>query len=145
MQNLLPLALRPLRLVLPPEQLRSARIVLLKATHWPFVLLILAYERGRLWLADRRRTGSSSVSNRLSHNSAASLRRPLTRRTLSGVAPLLDDQPRSGRSSAEVPATAPTAAPETIEGLGAAVANLRTQVEVLTDLLSQHKAAQDVA
>lgn len=145
MQNLLPLALRPLRLVLPPEQLRSARIVLLKATHWPFVLLILAYERGRLWLADRRRAGSSSVSNRLSHNSAASLRRPLTRRTLSGVAPLLDDQPRSGRSSAEVPATAPTAAPETIEGLGAAVANLRTQVEVLTDLLSQHKAAQDVA
>ena len=50
-QNLIPLCIRPLRLVLPSERLRSARIILLKATHSPFVMLIWAYER----FADARR------------------------------------------------------------------------------------------
>lgn len=43
-QNLIPLCIRPLRLILPSERLRSARIILLKATHSPFVMLIWAYE-----------------------------------------------------------------------------------------------------
>ncbi|KAH7089026.1 hypothetical protein FB567DRAFT_522842 [Paraphoma chrysanthemicola] len=42
--NLIPLCIRPLRLILPSERLRSARIILLKATHSPFVMLIWAYE-----------------------------------------------------------------------------------------------------
>src|SRR4051812_1664702 len=44
LQNLIPLLLRPLRLVLASERLRSARIVLLKATHAPFIGAIYAYE-----------------------------------------------------------------------------------------------------
>ena len=44
-QNLIPLCIRPFRLILPSERLRSARIVLLKATHLPFVGAIWAYEQ----------------------------------------------------------------------------------------------------
>lgn len=43
--NLIPLALRPLRLFLAADQLRSTRIILLKATHLPHVLAISLYEK----------------------------------------------------------------------------------------------------
>ncbi|EPS40228.1 hypothetical protein H072_5989 [Dactylellina haptotyla CBS 200.50] len=43
--NLLSLAVRPLRIVMPAHQLRSLRIKLLKATHFPLVALIMLYER----------------------------------------------------------------------------------------------------
>ncbi|KAF1955707.1 hypothetical protein CC80DRAFT_548783 [Byssothecium circinans] len=42
--NLIPLLLRPLRLVLPSDRLRSARIILLKTTHLPFVAAIWTFE-----------------------------------------------------------------------------------------------------
>lgn len=48
MQNLIPLLfLRPLRLFLPSEHVRRIRIVVLKATHLPFVFFIWVYERSR--------------------------------------------------------------------------------------------------
>lgn len=44
-QNLIPLFLfRPLRLCLPSGQVRSARIVLLKITHVPYIASIWVYE-----------------------------------------------------------------------------------------------------
>ena len=44
-QNLIPLLLfRPLRLILASGQIRSARIVLLKLTHWPYIAIICLYE-----------------------------------------------------------------------------------------------------
>ncbi|MCJ1339466.1 hypothetical protein MMC09_004756 [Bachmanniomyces sp. S44760] len=43
--NLLPLVFfRPLRLCVPADRMRSARITLLKATHLPYVIAIWAYE-----------------------------------------------------------------------------------------------------
>ncbi|KAL8781873.1 MAG: hypothetical protein Q9213_005814 [Squamulea squamosa] len=50
-QNLIPLILfRPLRVCVPTDQLRSARIILLRATHIPYVVAIWLYERGsRHW------------------------------------------------------------------------------------------------
>lgn len=42
--NLVALLLRPLRLFISVASLRQLRIVLLKCTHWPHVLLITAYE-----------------------------------------------------------------------------------------------------
>jgi hypothetical protein len=57
-QNLIPLCIRPFRLVLPSERLRSARIVLLKATHAPFVAAIWCYEQ----LADAHRRNSKVTS-----------------------------------------------------------------------------------
>lgn len=49
--NLIPLALRPLRLFMSAGQLRDVRIVLLKACHLPHVAAIQLYEklRGQLW------------------------------------------------------------------------------------------------
>lgn len=141
MQNLLPLLLRPLRLVISTQHLRNARIVLLKATHWPFVALILFYERALSWL-HARKTGPSGVSNRTSLNSPTSLRRPLSRRTLaSGRPPSLVHQPRErqGRSSA---ARESPAATESVEGLSSAVAALQTQVAHLSDLLHQERQRQ---
>jgi len=44
-QNLIPLFLfRPLRLCLPSRQVRSARMVLLKITHVPYIASIWVYE-----------------------------------------------------------------------------------------------------
>lgn len=44
-QNLIPLLLlRPLRLCVPSEKIRSARIVLLKITHAPYIAAIWIYE-----------------------------------------------------------------------------------------------------
>ncbi|KAF1993168.1 hypothetical protein P154DRAFT_478076, partial [Amniculicola lignicola CBS 123094] len=58
-QNLIPLVLRPLRLLLPSGRLRSTRIILLKTTHLPFVGAIWAYEQ-----LSRRRcsNGVTSIS-----------------------------------------------------------------------------------
>jgi hypothetical protein len=58
LQNLIPLLIRPFRLVLPSERLRSARIVLLKATHLPLVVAIWAYEQ----LANARKHSPSVPS-----------------------------------------------------------------------------------
>lgn len=134
--------LRPLRLIIPPQQLRNTRIVLLKATHWPFVLALLGYERGRLWMEDRRHPGSSVASKRLSRNASSALRRPLSRKALSTTRPPpLDHQPRPSRDAvvSSVDET-PPAAPETTEGLHAAVANLSTQVEQLSRTLAGMRA-----
>ncbi|KIY01202.1 uncharacterized protein Z520_02754 [Fonsecaea multimorphosa CBS 102226] len=50
--NLFPLiVLRPLRLVLPSEEVRRIRIFVLKATHVPFVALIWAYENSRTMIS----------------------------------------------------------------------------------------------
>ncbi|KAE8417815.1 hypothetical protein BDV36DRAFT_283428 [Aspergillus pseudocaelatus] len=52
--NLIPLlCIRPLRLFLPAEHIRRVRIVLLRATHLPFVALIWAYESGRRFVSRR--------------------------------------------------------------------------------------------
>lgn len=138
--------LRPLRLIVPPQQLRNTRIVLLKATHWPFVLALLAYERGRVWVHDRRRAGSSVGSKRLSRNASSSLRRPLSRKTLSTTRPPpLGHQPRPSRSTAVAAADeTPPAASETMEGLHAAVANLSTQVEQLSMMMMARTSANTV-
>ncbi|KAI9679476.1 MAG: hypothetical protein M1817_005498 [Caeruleum heppii] len=56
-KNLLPLILlKPLRLLIPSDRMRTARITLLKATHFPFVAAIWAYEQGYGRLARRVRS-----------------------------------------------------------------------------------------
>jgi hypothetical protein len=51
--NLVPLLLRPFRLFLPSEDVRRIRIVVLKATHVPFVALIWIYEKSRRFVSHR--------------------------------------------------------------------------------------------
>ncbi|PYH99409.1 hypothetical protein BO71DRAFT_224061 [Aspergillus ellipticus CBS 707.79] len=52
--NLIPLlCIRPMRLFLPAEHIRRVRIILLRATHLPFVALIWAYESSRRYVSRR--------------------------------------------------------------------------------------------
>ncbi|SMY27925.1 unnamed protein product [Zymoseptoria tritici ST99CH_1A5] len=141
--NLIPLLLRPLRLVLPNQQLRTLRISLLKATHFPLVGLILAYENGRLWIHDRRTTTPGDkigVSKRLS-------RHPIGRKALSSArVHLLDEQAQAPDRSAEANSpeedlsAAANASDETIEALTTAVADLKSQIESLSELLKKKSA-----
>jgi hypothetical protein len=127
-------------LVLPNQQLRTLRIFLLKATHFPLVGLILAYENGRVWINDRRNAGGvdkPGVSKRLS-------RRPLGRKALdSARLQRLDEQTQApersaaGLSREDGPTAGKTSSGESIEALTAAVATLKTQVETLSALLER--------
>lgn len=141
--NLLPLLLRPLRLALSTQQLRHARIFLLKATHFPLVALILFYERALKLLDDRRRSGSPAVTPTLSLDSAASLRRPAYRKTPSNSRPsILARQPRDAQAPTRTPGQNQLPPIESMQGLSTAVTELRAQVEMLTDLLTQERQAK---
>jgi hypothetical protein len=138
-QNLVSLLFRPLRLVLPAETLRSVRIVLLKATHWPFVGLILAWENGRLYFT---RSHIDSAMTLRGPKSPMSSRRSLAgilRTPSSKARPAqLDRSPRAGRKPMARPGQAVT---ETNFDLEAAVAALRTQVETIASLVEKRSDA----
>ncbi|EXJ74919.1 uncharacterized protein A1O5_01615 [Cladophialophora psammophila CBS 110553] len=90
--NLFPLiVLRPLRLVLPSEEVRRIRIFVLKATHIPFVALIWAYENSRTMISRTHPTFSRAPhftsrplsAGRLSLEGARDfVKSPTTRRAL---------------------------------------------------------------
>ncbi|TKA76639.1 hypothetical protein B0A55_04934 [Friedmanniomyces simplex] len=145
-ENLLPLFLRPLRLVMSAEKLRTTRIVLLKATHWPFVGLILAWERARLyWNQGRKAKPSFGLTRRGPYATRKA------RRDLSGMSfqqpllatatlqPPLDEQARADRSCSDIPSKQPMAASETVGPLEMAVHDLRAQVEALASILATEK------
>lgn len=140
LQNLIPLVLRPLRIVLSAERLRSLKIGFLKATHWPFVALILGYERWRLQLDGTGKDRSSRASIR-GPLSPTTLRRPRQiQRPLLAVhsrSSPLADQARAGRSSTTTPLKA---ALETAE-LESVVSHLKAQLEELTTLITRQKIA----
>ncbi|KAK0253832.1 hypothetical protein LTS09_011136 [Friedmanniomyces endolithicus] len=145
--NLLPVLLRPLRLVMSAEKLRTLRIVLLKATHWPFVGLILAWERARLyWNQGRKIRPSFGLSQRGPY-ATRKARRDLSgmsfQRPLLANAPLqppLDEQAHADRSCSDIPTKQLTAAPETVEALETAVHELRAQVKALASILASEKS-----
>ncbi|KAK3678209.1 hypothetical protein LTR78_002305 [Recurvomyces mirabilis] len=142
--NLLPLLIRPLRLFVSAEDLRTIRIILLKATHWPFVGLILGWEKGRQYW--KTRDGRPTASSR------DQMRRLITRRPLSGMSfqqpmlsagtehPPLEEQARSERLPAEIAVDQIAAPSETIEALTTAVQDLRRQVEALTSLVAERSS-----
>lgn len=146
-QNLLPLVLRPLRLVVSAEHLRTIRIVLLKATHWPFVALILGFENGRLYWRSRREMKPFNMSTMHGSDTQVSLRRSAVCRTPLQK-PLLDAGPkpfqlakqaRDARSHGLRPSNDDPAAVETQEALRLAINNLRSQVDALSNLVAQQE------
>ncbi|KAK4900599.1 hypothetical protein LTR27_002315 [Elasticomyces elasticus] len=147
--NLLPLLFRPLRLFMSAEKLRTARIALLKATHWPFVGLILAWERSRkYWYQGQKAQPSFGLSRRGPHATRS------VRRDLSGVKqpllataspqPPLVEQARVDRSCSDTTAKQPMAASETVHALEMAVQDLRTQVATLASLLENQSKPDSV-
>ena len=134
----MPLLLRPLRLFLPGETLRSIRIILLKATHWPFVALILGYESWRLQL-ERRRKNSSSLLYVRAPNSPNTLRRPLWKQK-----PTLATDSRHRLVGEARPASTAFATPveapmKTIDSLEAAVDSLKAQIETISAIIAKEQ------
>ncbi|KAK3072848.1 hypothetical protein LTR53_006080 [Teratosphaeriaceae sp. CCFEE 6253] len=150
--NLVPVLLRPLRLFMSAEELRSTRIALLKASHWPFVGLILAWESARLYWHHRRNASPSLGMSRRAANAIRVARRPLSGRTLQqpslaigDLEPPLDEQARADGSPSAVPAKQDRAASETVEALEKAVHDLRAQVEALASLLAVNKGERSTS
>ncbi|KAI1533101.1 Ion-trans domain containing protein [Pyrenophora tritici-repentis] len=130
--NLIPLVIRPLRLILPSERLRGARIVLLKATHLPFVFAIWAFEH----LAHAR-TRDAKVTSFSGPQTHALPKRPPRLPVNSPRLLMADAQSNVGRmqqmnwSHTRAGFTEPDAQLKTL------VARLSTQVEELTAMVSQ--------
>lgn len=145
LQNLLPLLMRPLRLVVAADRLRSVRIALLKVTHWPFVAMILAYEHWRLRVESSRSPRLSSAAVR-GPKSPTVLRRSLSGRQTqkpsiaarSALTPLVEETRPADNSIA----TPEGAALETAE-LEIAVSHLRAQLEEVSALLAKKKTPSD--
>lgn len=148
-QNLLSLLMRPLRLFVKAEEMRNYRIALLKATHWPFVVLILGYERGRRFLLERRRAGSSFAAP-ARPPSAPCLRRPASGRFMPSTSAAagtrrtpLDIQARAASSTTVRSAAVDSPAIETVDtldALKALAANLRSQMDTVAALVEREKA-----
>lgn len=144
----MPLLLLPLRLALSAERLRTTRITLLKATHWPFVALILAFEHGRLYWNLGRRAKASFGMSRRGPNAPTALRRPRSGRSypqpypqpMSRPSQSLGEQALADRSPERESVQHRAAASETIEALEAAVQSLRMQVETMSSMLEKARA-----
>lgn len=128
-QNLIPLGLRPFRLCLSSEHLRSARIVLLKATHLPFVGAIWLYEQ----LADAGKRDSMLMSFSGPQTPTPSKRPP--RLPVNSPRLLMGDGPGRGQFLQRPQTRAGFA--DSDAQLKSLVLKLSTQVEELTAMVSQ--------
>jgi hypothetical protein len=142
-QNLIPLVIRPLRLILPSERLRSIRIGLLKATHLPHVFVIWAFEK----LCDSR-SGNAKVTTFSGPQSPAPSRKA-PRLAVNSPRLLMASFPSSvGRAQVTNRPQTRTGLPESDAQLRALVGKLSTQVEELTAMVSQlreHREASTLA
>ncbi|KAK6497654.1 hypothetical protein TWF481_012059 [Arthrobotrys musiformis] len=94
--NLLSLAVRPLRLILPAPHLRALRIKLLKATHFPLVAIIILYERMRGMEGDSLRDKVFTIGGQKSFRS--SLKAAVDKRDLRNqVGALIERSGSSGK------------------------------------------------
>ncbi|KAF2658753.1 hypothetical protein K491DRAFT_244882 [Lophiostoma macrostomum CBS 122681] len=141
--NLIPLVLRPLRLVLPSERLRSARIVLLRATHLPFVGAIWAYE---YFAGQTRNLTAMSIGG----PDTPTTPKRLLRSSIHPLRPATAGYPASAEGTATTPGRTHYATrPQTRAGqsesepqLRAAVVTLAAQVEQLTAIVSKLQQQQ---
>jgi hypothetical protein len=139
--------MRPLRLFMSAEKLRTIRIVLLKSTHWPFVALILAWEKGRQqWLLRAKHRGNRLPfkTAKLSLAGAGLTRRPPLGRipdhptdvAQSGRPSLVTFAP-SERSSIKMPAGQDVLASHAYESLETALRELQERLDLLSSLLQK--------
>ncbi|EUC30056.1 hypothetical protein COCCADRAFT_104890 [Bipolaris zeicola 26-R-13] len=131
-QNLIPLVIRPLRLILPSERLRSVRIVMLKATHLPHVFVIWAFEK----LCNPHSGKAKMTTFSGPQSPAPSKRAP--RLAVNSPRLLMASFPNStGRAQHAIRPQTRTGLPESDAQLRTLVAKLSTQVEELTAMVSQ--------
>ncbi|KAM0691843.1 hypothetical protein Q7P36_008043 [Cladosporium allicinum] len=144
--NLLPLVLRPLRLFVAPNSLRACRIALLKATHWPLVALILAYENGRR-AVDRRGQADSSMTTASAGTVSRSslMRRPLSSRSVQTRLKIkISDPPTgaqvlTGQRSHDRPQSRAASSRNRIDTLEALAESLQLQLHTVNSLIEDEK------
>ncbi|OBW68220.1 MAG: Alpha-glucuronidase [Aureobasidium pullulans] len=130
--NLFSLALRPLRLFLSSEQLRYSRIVVLKMTHLPHVLLIKLYENLQ---AVRKKNTTFGLGSPRGIEKPPGWRRSVLNKRLSTRYPLLapnsrPDNPAVDQSQVS-PSTQPSAPAAAIGDIKAVLDQLTVQIEQL--------------
>lgn len=136
-QNLIPLILfRPLRLCVPADQLRNARIILLKATHMPYVVAIWLYESGCRYWNNKRDEWQSKAGAR---------KRPLLASHISLSHKATKYLAVQNRSEVSLMAKAPRSGshgqfakdPDTLAGMKTIMDKLNTQEEMIKKLSRQ--------
>lgn len=106
--------------------------MLLKATHWPLVFTIMAYEVGQQQWSNRHIDGL--FASAAAKSTTSQLRRPLTRRLTRPPMTVISAATRS-----ETRTPQPRAALETIEAWENAVESIRAQVDMLSSLISSER------
>lgn len=138
--NLIPLVIRPLRLILPSERLRSVRIVMLKATHLPHVFVIWAFEK----LCNPHNGKAKMTTFSGPQSPAPSKRAP--RLAVNSPRLLMASFPNSmGRAQHAIRPQTRTGLPESDAQLRTLVAKLSTQVEELTAMVSQLREGREAS
>ena len=144
-QNLLPLLLRPLKLVAAPDTLRACRIALLKATHWPLVALILAYESGRRAVDRRTGAGRPLTASIAAGPRSALMRRPLSSRSVQTRLNIkVSASPPSESSRGNQPSGSEQSSSR-VRTLEELAASLREQLQVMESLIEREKAQDTTA
>lgn len=151
--NLIPLLfLRPMRLFFPHQTVRKMRIAVLKATHFPFVMFILAYEHS--WRLARHRGPSppstilplSPKTNKLGRNALSRNTRsaPNQNELLAESTPVSVSTPhplsRLDRQEASAQG-APTSTAENVAELTVLVRRLTSQVDRLSSQTSNYQSS----
>ena len=138
--------LRPLRLFVAPNSLRACRIALLKATHWPLVALILAYESGRR-AVDRRGQADASLTTASPGTVSRSslMRRPLSSRSVQTRLrikisdSLPGGQVPTGQRSHDRPHSRAASSQKRIDTLEALAESLQLQLHTVNSLIEDEK------
>lgn len=143
--NLIPLLLlRPMRLFFPHQTVRKMRIAMLKATHFPFVMFILAYEHAWHLAAPRGPSPPSSTlpispkTNRLGQNGLLGDTRSAPNRSplLAGRTPASLSAPHTLDRQEPSAQDAPTTTAENVAELTVLVRRLTSQMDQLSSTVT---------
>ncbi|KAG9533454.1 hypothetical protein KCU93_g134, partial [Aureobasidium melanogenum] len=138
--NLFSLALRPLRLFLSAEQLRYSRIVVLKMTHLPHVLLINLYEK--MQSVRRKNTTGFGLGSPRGIEKPPGWRRSVLNKRLSSRFPLLapNSRPDTGVDQSQgSPASQPSAPAAPVNDMKAVLDQLTLQIAQLRDVIEEQE------
>ncbi|KAH0312437.1 hypothetical protein KCU74_g13722, partial [Aureobasidium melanogenum] len=138
--NLFSLALRPLRLFLSAEQLRYSRIVVLKMTHLPHVLLINLYEK--MQSVRRKNTTGFGLGSPRGIEKPPGWRRSVLNKRLSTRFPLLAPNSRPDTSvdqSQGSSVSQPSASAAPVNDMKAVLDQLTLQIAQLRDVIEEQE------
>ncbi|KAH0090594.1 hypothetical protein KCU60_g13216, partial [Aureobasidium melanogenum] len=138
--NLFSLALRPLRLFLSAEQLRYSRIVVLKMTHLPHVLLINLYEK--MQSVRRKNTTGFGLGSPRGIEKPPGWRRSVLNKRLSSRFPLLapNSRPDTGMDQSQgSPASQPSSSAAPVNDMKAVLDQLTLQIAQLRDVIEEQE------